>query len=237
MKTIVLAVIGPHGAGKTSFIESVTECEPENLPETPAPIEFLDDWLDTQFAALDGPEVCLYRCKLAPDLTPFILVDTPGLSARKDNLPSYETIDFIKGRLDSASVELHGVIYLQRSMETTDAEFAVRNIEAFHEAFASDEFRHLLVATTFWDVSPKFGSMDRLDHFHKELRRLGASTGMKPKIARLNNDFESSIRLLKKIQWVSASHAFGSGGSDAEASADEDGIWRDILSGGKCSMI
>ncbi|TIC95664.1 hypothetical protein CH35J_008876 [Colletotrichum higginsianum] len=237
METIVLAVIGPHGAGKTSFIESVTECEPENLPETPAPIEFRDGWLDLQFAALNAPEVSLYRCNLAPDQTPFILVDTPGLSARKDNLPNYKTINFIKGRLDGASVELHGVIYLQRSMETTDAEFAIRNIEAFHEAFASDEFRHLLVATTFWDVSPKVGSMDHVDYFHKELRRLDASTGLKLKIARLNNDFESSIRLLQKIQRVSTSHAFGSLEAGIEASAEENGIWELILSKGKCSVM
>ncbi|GKT62665.1 hypothetical protein ColTof4_01714 [Colletotrichum tofieldiae] len=225
MKTLVLAVIGPHGAGKTSFVQSVTECEPIVLPQSPAVVEDGNFW----YAPADVPDVSLHRCNLASGQTPYLLVDTPGLNACRDNLPDYETMDFIKARLDRANVQLHGVIYLQRIMETTSADFAIRNLEYFHEAFESDAFHHVVVATTFWDVSPKIGPVsDRF--FLNELRRLDASTRVAHQTARLYNDFESSIVLLSKIQHVSTLHPFGTHQSGLEASAYTAGFWEDILS-------
>ncbi|KZL84874.1 fad binding domain-containing protein [Colletotrichum incanum] len=232
MKTLVLAVIGPHGTGKTSFVKSVTECEPVVLPQSPAAVEDGNFW----YTSPDVPDVSLHRCNLESGQTPYILIDTPGLCAYRDNLPDYETIGFIKARLDSANVQLHGVIYLQRIMETTSADFAIRNLEYFHETFKSNEFQHVVVATTFWDVSPKIGPMSD-QFFLNELRRLDASTQIEHQTARLYNDFESSIVLLSKVQRVSTCHPFGTNESGLEASTYTAGSWEDILSNGKCCVM
>ncbi|GKT42656.1 uncharacterized protein ColSpa_02837 [Colletotrichum spaethianum] len=232
MKTLVLAVIGPHGAGKTSFIQSVTGCDPVNLPQSPAVIE------DGQFSYTppDVSDVSLHRCNLASGQTPYILVDTPGLCARRDNAPDHETVSFIKARLDRANVQLDGVIYLQRIMEATSADFAIRNLEHFHETFKSDEFQHVVVATTFWDVAPEIGPMSD-QFFLNELRRLDASMQMEHRTARLYNDFESSIVLLRKTQRVSTFHPLGTYESSLGKSAYSVGPWEDILSNGKCCMM
>ncbi|KAK1983072.1 hypothetical protein LZ30DRAFT_589184 [Colletotrichum cereale] len=240
METMVLAVIGPHGAGKTSFIQSVTDSEPINLPQSPAVVE--DGHI--RYTPPGVPDVSLHRCNMGCGQTPFILIDTPGLCARADNLPDYGTVDFVKDRLDRAGVRLHGVIYLQRIMETTSADFAARNLDWFCAMFRSDEFRHVVVATTFWDVSPKLEPMSD-DFFLGELRRLGVAA----QSARLRNDREASEDLLWNIGIWPNSYPYGIHESGDEPPAytleapeapedpEDPEAWEDIIATSNCCTM
>ncbi|KAK1585368.1 uncharacterized protein LY79DRAFT_558949 [Colletotrichum navitas] len=232
IKTLVLAVIGPHGAGKTSFIHSVTDCEPVTLPQSPALIE--DGHI--RYEPPGVPEVSLHRCNFPPGQTPFILVDTPGLCARPHNIPDCETIDLVKARLDRAGVRLHGVIYLQCIMEATSADFAVRNLGRFREVFQSDEFRHVVVATTFWDVSPKLEPKSD-EFFLGEFRRLGASMQMEHQTARLYNDLHSSAALLESIRRASTFYPFWILEPGDEPVADSPESGEGILVNSKCCTM
>ncbi|KAK2048406.1 hypothetical protein LZ31DRAFT_573353 [Colletotrichum somersetense] len=230
IQTLVLAVIGPHGAGKTSFIRSVTDCEPITLPQSPALVE--DGHI--RHAPPGGSGISMHRCSLPPWQAPYILVDTPGLCARADDLPDCETIDLVKARLDRAGVRLHGVIYIQRIMEATSADFAVRNLGRFREAFRSDELQHVVVATTFWDVSPEL--VPRGDEFFlDEFRRLGgASMEAEHQTARLYNDLESGAALLESIRRRSTVYSFRVPEPGDEPLAGIPGSWEDVFVDSKC---
>ncbi|KAK2020960.1 hypothetical protein LX32DRAFT_282122 [Colletotrichum zoysiae] len=230
LQTLVLAVIGPHGAGKTSFIRSVTDCEPITPPQRPALVE--DGHI--RHAPPGGPGISLHRCTLPPWRAPYILVDTPGLCARADDLPDCETIDLVKARLDRVGVRLHGVVYLQRVTEATSADFAVRNLARFREAFRPDGLRHVVVATTFWDVSPELAPRGD-EYFLDELRRLGgASVEAEHQTARLCNDLESGAALLEGIRRGSTVYPFRVPEPGGEPLAGIPGSWEDAFVDSKC---
>ncbi|KAL0937385.1 uncharacterized protein CTRU02_207116 [Colletotrichum truncatum] len=199
MKTVIIAVIGPSGAGKTAFIKSLTKSAPINPTAKPVISDPTQDPFGT-----DGPlssnvsKIAMYRYAPSNCKRPLIFVDTPSITIDKG--PDIETIRSIQTQLEGRNHKLSGVIYLQRIIDSDQTQNAIRNLRAFCEIFNPEIFRQIVVATTFWDaVSKRVGECREAECLAEVLDCMGFAEkqGIKIETARLHNTVNSSIALMK----------------------------------------
>ncbi|KXH62051.1 hypothetical protein CNYM01_02344 [Colletotrichum nymphaeae SA-01] len=133
------------------------------------------------------------------------LIDTPGLSPDKRHLPDMDTLNYIKTRLKSMDRQIDGVIYLQRVMDLSNANYAVRNLDAFLNAFKSRGFRHVVVAATNWDrvtSEPDSSALEGYFYDHLDRECLAHSLGVRIQRARLRDSTDASWDLLENMRYV-----------------------------------
>ncbi|KXH26923.1 hypothetical protein CSIM01_07071 [Colletotrichum simmondsii] len=183
MKTLTIAVFGPKGCGKTTFIRSLFENAGDYVVAQ-------DDDISIHTASLDEEDLQIH------------LIDTPGLFPDKRHLPDTKTLNYIKTRLVSMDRQIDGVIYLQRVMDLSNANYAVRSLEAFLNAFKSRRLRYAVVAATNWDrVTSEADSSALEGYFYDHLdREMASLLAVRIQRARLSDSTDASWDLLERYE-------------------------------------
>ncbi|KJZ70208.1 hypothetical protein HIM_10394 [Hirsutella minnesotensis 3608] len=182
-KTVVIAVMGVTGAGKSTFIKNVTRQESVSVGES---------------LSSDTSHVAAYE--LRHKGVRYILVDTPGFNDtdRPDSEITTVILTWLKESLE-AGTELNGVIYLHRIFDPRMSGSALRNTRMFRKLIGSDGFGNVVLATTFWGTVLESIGAGR----EKELRTnpdfWGSMVENGAKMARLQNTRTSGLELLEKM--------------------------------------
>ncbi|KAH8797055.1 hypothetical protein F5882DRAFT_241634, partial [Hyaloscypha sp. PMI_1271] len=144
-------VMGATGAGKSSFIQSLTDCDVK-----------IDPGL-----SLCTSEIGLYPLTLGNHTV--TLVDTPGFDDRyrSDLEILQEIIYFLSSIYSSKFVKLAGIIYLQRIMDLgmPNMQRSIVRYKNILEALCGKSaLSHLVLAITTWDVKKNYGGRPLIDN-------------------------------------------------------------------------
>ncbi|KIW87491.1 uncharacterized protein Z519_11814 [Cladophialophora bantiana CBS 173.52] len=131
---VVIAVMGPTGVGKSSFIKALTGAE--------------DIVIGHGLTSATSKVQCY---NLAHEGTNFLLVDTPGFddSSGLDNDVVQEILSWLKSSMGEGLL-LNGLIYLHRIIDPRITGTARSNMRLFRELCGSDNLHKVVLATTFW---------------------------------------------------------------------------------------
>ncbi|KIW68353.1 hypothetical protein PV04_04306 [Phialophora macrospora] len=148
---VVIAVMGPTGVGKSSFIKTLTGAKDIVIGHglTSGECSSLTG-LGTQPANdIATSKVQCYN--LAHEGTNFVLVDTPGFDDSRglDNDVVQEILSWLKSSMGEGLL-LSGLIYLHRIIDPRISGTARSNMRLFRELCGSDNLHQVVLATTFW---------------------------------------------------------------------------------------
>ncbi|KAH6712677.1 P-loop containing nucleoside triphosphate hydrolase protein [Leptodontidium sp. MPI-SDFR-AT-0119] len=132
--SIVIAVMGVTGAGKSTFIKTVSG---------------RNDVVVGDSLCSETSEVRAYE--FLHNGKQYILVDTPGFddTTRSDSQITEKILTWLKTSMIEGT-RLNGVIYLHRISDTRMASTALRNNRMFRKLCGADAFKNIILATTFW---------------------------------------------------------------------------------------
>ncbi|KAF9035282.1 hypothetical protein BJ165DRAFT_1355968, partial [Panaeolus papilionaceus] len=136
------SILGPTGAGKSSFIEALAG-EGQSLGIS-----------KDQLAGFTQ-EVTAYEVKNAgvhwyPGMNPLYLIDAPGFSDSK--MSELEIITKVKQwMIDQGVAWLNGVLYLSPITDTRAPGSKRRTIKMFQSLLHSNTFHCVNIVTTMWD--------------------------------------------------------------------------------------
>ncbi|KAK5200137.1 hypothetical protein LTR99_004935 [Exophiala xenobiotica] len=141
-KMVVIAVMGPTGTGKSSFIRNLTQNKSikvgHDLSST-----------TTEVAAYDF----VHKGRT------FSLVDTPGFDDSRGN--DQEIVNGIVGWLEqstASAAKLDGILYFHRIIDPRVGNTARANLRMFRRLCGNDNLDKVLLVTTFWnDVAQSLG--------------------------------------------------------------------------------
>lgn len=187
-KQVAIAVLGPTGAGKSSFIRKV---------------------LGTSPASPDGvvPEVGhgLRSCTLSIDPVQMIvdeqeciLIDTPGYddTSRSDVEILRKIADFFEVCMRNKHM-LSGVLYLHRITDNRIGHIAAKNIRMFSKFCGPHVMSNVVLCTTMWEeVDPAVGESREQElcaTFWKEMIAAGA------RVMRHDGTEESALEVVREL--------------------------------------
>ncbi|KAH9214365.1 P-loop containing nucleoside triphosphate hydrolase protein [Leptodontidium sp. 2 PMI_412] len=132
--SIVIAVMGVTGAGKSTFTITVSG---------------RNDVVVGDSLCSETSEVRAYE--FLHNGKQYILVDTPGFddTTRSDSQITEKILTWLKTSMIEGT-RLNGVIYLHRISDTRMAGTALRNNRMFRKLCGADAFKNIILATTFW---------------------------------------------------------------------------------------
>ncbi|KAF7974365.1 hypothetical protein HWV62_12326 [Athelia sp. TMB] len=163
---IIIAVMGPTGAGKSSFISKAIGSEGETVGH--------------------GLESCTQyvravRCRHPDDPRSFVFVDTPGFD--DTNLSDAEILIRIATWL-TATYQQHifitAILYLHRISDNRMAGSALRNMDMFRRLCGNDALPNVVLVSTMWDQVDRITGQKReqelRDTFWRSMVDNGART-------------------------------------------------------------
>ncbi|KAH7400673.1 P-loop containing nucleoside triphosphate hydrolase protein [Phaeosphaeria sp. MPI-PUGE-AT-0046c] len=136
MDEVFVAVMGPTGSGKSTFIQQVTgdrRCRigKSLLSETQGIHEYR----------------CQYRGRT------YVLIDTPGFDdSYRSNDEIVETILQWLEKTYRARMLLSGIIYLHRISDARMQGSSLQNIRMFRRLCGLEALKNVILVTTFWDT-------------------------------------------------------------------------------------
>ncbi|KAL4064014.1 P-loop containing nucleoside triphosphate hydrolase protein [Scleroderma yunnanense] len=149
-KERVIAVMGPTGAGKSSFLQNL---DPPQLC--------------TEFKVGHGVESETSQVRpvnwVAKNGTKVELVDTPGFDDSRAGITDAEVLRMIADFLTNEwfkwkSSRLTGLVYVHRISDTRVGGSSQRNLRMFRKLCGNDSMKNVVIVTTMWDkVTPEEG--------------------------------------------------------------------------------
>lgn len=183
LKHMVVAVMGPTGSGKSSFIKEITGSR---------------DIIIGHDLSSSTKEVNSYDFK-HEDIV-FTLVDTPGFDDT-DNIDQEIVQNILQWlqRLNSEQTRLDGLIYFHRIIDPRLTGSARSNMRLFRKLCGEDNMPNVVLVTTFWDqVEASLGNRREMilrtdPQFWAPMIKKGS------KVVRVLDDRESKLQLLTNI--------------------------------------
>ncbi|MCJ1397151.1 hypothetical protein MMC11_000343 [Xylographa trunciseda] len=162
----LVAVMGPTGSGKSSFVKGITGCESVKVGR-----------------GLHSETAEIFMCDTVIDSTCFTLIDTPGFD--DTNISDHDVLgviaDWLKGRYEAGQL-LTGIFYLQPITKNRAEGSTLRSLALLEKLCGSKNFKNILLITTFWNqVSEEVGArrereMLEMEGFWKSMKEQGAKT-------------------------------------------------------------
>ncbi|KDR66197.1 hypothetical protein GALMADRAFT_259681 [Galerina marginata CBS 339.88] len=138
---IMIAIMGPTGTGKSSFIRLVTGNDKV----------VVSDSLESQTS-----EVTVFDYR-RPDGRRMILIDTPGFDDSRDDMTDADILGmigaFLKEEYDNKRC-LNGLVYMYNISNTRMGGIDRRNLKLFQQLVGKDTLCNVVVATTMWHAVP-----------------------------------------------------------------------------------
>jgi len=198
---IVIAVMGATGAGKSTFIKTVSgrnDVVVGNNLSSGLYLLLRILYLLLFTPLLETQEVRAYE--FFHKGTNYILVDTPGFddTTRSDTEITEQILTWLKTSLLEGT-RLNGVIYLHRISDPRMGGTALRNNRMFRKLCGEDAFKNVILATTFWEwVTLPIGAK-REEELCSNRDFWGGMLEKGAKIVRLKNNRQCGLDLLEKI--------------------------------------
>lgn len=180
---IVIAVMGVTGAGKSTFIKTVSG---------------RNDVVVGDNLSSETQEVHAYE--FGHKGRTYILVDTPGFD--DTNRQDSEIIEQILGWIKTSLLEgtrLNGVIYLHRISDPRMGGTALRNNRMFRKLVGADSLKNVILATTFWEGIPPHIGAHRENELCSNPDFWGGMLERGAKMAKLTRSRESALAVLEQI--------------------------------------
>ncbi|KAF4625164.1 hypothetical protein G7Y89_g13005 [Cudoniella acicularis] len=201
---VVIAVMGVTGAGKSTFIKTVSGRNDvvvgDNLSSGSSKSS-PQCWAIGLPTDLHNPETQeVHAYEFVHKSTNYILVDTPGFddTNRKDS----EIIEQILGWIKTSLLEgtrLNGVIYLHRISDPRMGGTALRNNRMFRKLVGADALKNVILATTFWEGIPPHVGAQREKELCSNPDFWGGMLDQGAKMVKLTKSRESGLALLEQI--------------------------------------
>ncbi|KAG4431744.1 hypothetical protein IFR05_012778 [Cadophora sp. M221] len=202
--SIVIAVMGVTGAGKSTFIKTVSGRNDV----------VVGDSLCSETSEVRAYEF-LHKGKH------YILVDTPGFddTTRSDSQITEKILTWLKTSMIEGT-RLNGVIYLHRISDTRMAGTALRNNRMFRKLCGADAFKNIILATTFWGKVTNSVGERRERELRENMDFWGGMLKGGAKMVRLQRDRQAGLDLIEMISGqgkftLEAQDEMVNGGQDA----------------------
>lgn len=201
---VVIAVMGMTGAGKSTFIKSVTGREDIRVGHGLSSGQHLSTILLFNGIKLmlcppqETEEVTSY--KFTHGSVNFVLVDTPGFddSRSNDNEIVRRVLTWLQ-KSYAAGVRLHGLIYVHRIIDPRMRGTALSNLRVFRRLCGPDCFKNVVLATNFWgEIDPAEG-MERERELCGNDDFWGSFVKKESRVVRIGENIDSDRKLLLSI--------------------------------------
>ncbi|KAF4582667.1 hypothetical protein EYR40_002590 [Pleurotus pulmonarius] len=134
---IIIAIMGPTGAGKSSFINMATG----NATGVGHDLESCTNSID----------ILKFQC-IERSMQDIIFVDTPGFDDTHKS--DVEILEMIAGWLKQTyeqNVKLAGILYFHRITDNRMAGTPLKNLHMFEKLCGKDALQNIILTTTMWD--------------------------------------------------------------------------------------
>ncbi|KAL8823330.1 MAG: hypothetical protein Q9191_005953 [Dirinaria sp. TL-2023a] len=133
---VIIAFMGVTGSGKSSFIKALTRRSDITVGK-----------------GLSSTTCTVQAYRVLIKSTSFVLVDTPGFNdTHRSNGDILKQIAEWLNCTYRQGAKLTGIIYLHPIRETRMEGSALLNFRAFQRLCGEDNFEHIFLCTTFWDI-------------------------------------------------------------------------------------
>ncbi|KAI6042362.1 hypothetical protein EDC04DRAFT_998756 [Pisolithus marmoratus] len=135
-KEILIALMGPTGAGKSSFIANATKREGEGVGHD---LNSCTSEIKVNKCEVEGSNV--------------VLVDTPGFDdTKKTDLDILKLIsDWLNNEYGTARPILSAILYFHRISDNRMAGTPLKNLRVFQKLCGKDAMSKVILVTTMWD--------------------------------------------------------------------------------------
>lgn len=139
MPVKTIAVMGPTGSGKSTFINGF-------VPSGSSSGIRVGHSLQSETSKVQPIELDFGNIRLR-------LVDTPGFDDSREGITDFEVLSMIATFLvqEETHSTLAGLIYMHRISDTRMGGTARRNLRMFHKLCGQDSLKNVVIVTTMWD--------------------------------------------------------------------------------------
>ncbi|KAJ3484493.1 hypothetical protein NLI96_g5619 [Meripilus lineatus] len=182
-KPILVAVMGPTGSGKSSFINLASD---GSLPVSDELVSCTSEIVLSNVFEIDGRRI--------------VIIDTPGFD--DTSKPDSEILSMIASYLNEsykAGMTLSGLLFMHRISDTRMGGISRRNFRMFRKLCGDETLKNVLVVTTMWDsVTLQLGNARETqlksdDRFFKPVLDQGGA------MVRHDNTREGAQAILRRI--------------------------------------
>ncbi|KAL9615846.1 MAG: hypothetical protein Q9204_008653 [Flavoplaca sp. TL-2023a] len=198
-KPKLIAVMGPTGTGKSTFISKLAAREMKighHLHSCKKHSQHHEKALLSDVGRSGTDQVEEVPCKVGDEYV--ILVDTPGFNDthRSDTEILTALADWMKSSYHDEMI-LDGIIYLHAISDTRMTNSSLRNLHMFRRLVGNHNLKNVVLATTKWSVPPHEDELRREKDLTSEFWSTMMAAGSV--VERFENDAASAQRLVKKI--------------------------------------